>query len=133
VDLLSDPPGAKVVIDGNQATSCTAPCTLSLSSGRHTLTMNEDGFGVARRVFNVPQETSVYATLSKSTGVLILTSTPSGATVVVDGRDSGHTPVTLHVPVGRHHIVLTYGNLQQEQTVVVENDQFIARSFRWAE
>jgi serine/threonine-protein kinase len=133
VDLLSDPPGAKVVIDGNPATSCTAPCTLSLPSGRHTLTMNEDGFGITRRVFNVPQDTSVYAALSKSSGVLILTSVPSGARVAVDGRDYGRTPLTLHVPTGQHHIVVTYGGLQHEETVQVDNDQFIARSFRWTE
>jgi hypothetical protein len=53
--------------------------------------------------------------------------------VNVDGRDSGHTPVTLHVPAGRHHIVVTYNGFQQEQTVEVGNDQFIARSFRWSE
>lgn len=133
VDLLSDPPGAKVVVDGDPTTSCTSPCTLSLPSGRHTLTMDADGFGIARRVFNVPKDTSIYATLSKSTGVLILTSTPSGARVIVDGRDSGQTPVTLHVPAGKHHIILSYGGLQHEETVQVDNDQFIARNFRWSE
>ncbi|HEX4231231.1 MAG TPA: serine/threonine-protein kinase [Bryobacteraceae bacterium] len=131
VDLLSEPPGARVVVDDNPATSCTAPCTLSLPSGRHTLTMNENGFGIARRVFNVPQDTSVYAALNKSTGVLILTSIPNGARVVVDGQDRGRTPVTLHVPAGQHHIVVTYGGLQHEETVQVDNDQFIARTFRW--
>ena len=95
--------------------------------------MNQDGFNTARRVFNVPQDASIYATLSKSTGVLILTSTPTGMNVNVDGQDSGHTPVTLHVPAGRHHIVVTYNGFQQEQTVEVGNDQFIARSFRWSE
>jgi serine/threonine-protein kinase len=133
VDLLSEPPGAKIVVDSNQATSCIAPCTLSLPSGRHTLTMDENGFGIVRRVFSVPQDTSVYAALTKSTGVLVLTSTPSGARVIVDGRDAGRTPVTLHVSVGQHHVVLSYGGLQHEETVEVENDQFIARSFRWSE
>lgn len=133
VDLLSEPPGARVVVDDNPATSCSAPCTLSLPSGRHTLTMNENGFGIARRVFNVPQDTSVYAALSKSSGVLILTSTPNGARVAVDGKDLGRTPLTLHVPAGKHHIVVTYGGLQHEETVQVDNDQFIARTFRWSE
>jgi serine/threonine protein kinase len=133
VDLLSEPPGANVVIDDNPATSCTAPCTLSLPSGRHTLTMNEKGYGVARRVFNVPQDTSVYAALSKNTGVMIVTSAPSGALVTVDGHESGRTPLTLHLTVGRHHLVVSYGGLQREETVEVENDQFVARSFRWTQ
>lgn len=133
VDLLSDPPGAKVVIDDNAATSCTAPCTLSLPSGRHTLTMNSTGYSLARRVFNVPQDTRVYATLSKSSGVLILTSTPSGAKVTIDGHDSGRTPLTVRVAAGKHHMVITYGGLQHEETIDVENDQFVARSFHWSE
>lgn len=37
VDLLSDPPGAAMVVDGNSQSTCNSPCTLSLPNGPHTL------------------------------------------------------------------------------------------------
>ena len=131
VDLLSDPPGARIVIDGRPETSCTAPCTLSLRNGRHTLTAEENGYTIARRILNVPDETSVYVPLAKAEGILLVTSTPAGSTVVVDGTPYGNTPVTLHLSPGIHHLVVARGGTQHEETVVVEPGGFTVRGFRW--
>ncbi|MBV9406291.1 MAG: serine/threonine protein kinase, partial [Acidobacteriaceae bacterium] len=104
VELLSDPPGAKLLIDGRSDESCTTPCTMSLPSGRHTLTAELNGYSISRRIFSVPDNDSLLISLNKSMGVLLVTSAPSGCAVVVDGRESGRTPQTLHLSAGTHRV-----------------------------
>jgi serine/threonine-protein kinase len=130
VELLTDPPGAQIVVDGNGAFTCTTPCTLTLPSGRHTLVAQINGYETARRIFNVPNETSLYLPLVKNAGALLVTSVPSGATVFVDGRDAGHTPVTLHLSLGTHRLVWMYGGNQHQETVEVQSG-IQARGFRF--
>ena len=107
VDLLSEPPGAQMVVDNRPDRTCTAPCTLSLSNGRHTLSTQLPGYTPAQRIFNVPEDNSVFAALDKSTGTLVLTSIPAGSTIVIDGKNSGHTPATLHLTPGDHRLGLS--------------------------
>jgi hypothetical protein len=131
IELLSDPPGAKIVVDGRSDASCTAPCTMSLPNGRHTLSAELGGYNIARRIFTIPSDTSLYVPMNKSTGVVFVTSTPSGATIYVDGKPYGRTPATLHLTAGSHQVVVVNGSSQREETVVVQNDGFEARSFRF--
>lgn len=131
VDLVSDPPGAKVVVDGDPASTCTSPCTMSLPQGRHTMTIQLDGYTVARRIFNVPETTRVFVPLSKETGTVVVTSTPSGSSVFVDGKPYGQTPVTLHLPAGTHQLLVRQGSQQEQETINIDPGAFITRSLRW--
>ncbi|MBV9303881.1 MAG: protein kinase [Acidobacteriaceae bacterium] len=131
VELLTDPPGAKIVVDNRFDNVCTSPCTLGLRSGRHTLTADLNGYTEARRIFTVPQDSSLFVTLNKSVGVLIVTSSPPGASIFVDGKDYGHTPSTLRLPAGPHRLVLVNGALRHQETIQIENEGFSARNFRF--
>ena len=131
VDFLTEPPGAKITIDGRSDVTCSAPCTISLQSGRHTLTAELNGYNTARHIFTVPQDSSLYLPLSRSTGVLLVTSVPSGSTIAVDGKTQGTTPATLHLPVGVHRITVISGGATKEETVNIEADSFQAVSVRW--
>ena len=131
IELLSEPPGAKIVVDNRPDASCTAPCTMSLPNGRHTLTAELGGYNVARRIFAIPGDTSVYVPMNRSTGVLFVTSTPSGSTIYVDGKPYGLTPATLHLSAGSHQLVVANGSAQREETVIVQTDGFDSRSFRF--
>ena len=110
IDLLSEPSGARIVVDDRSDASCNAPCTMSLPTGRHTLTAQLSGYTTARRIFVLPDEHSLYVPLAQNTGVLLVTSIPSGSTVIVDGRSYGQTPATLHLSAGVHHIALMNGS-----------------------
>ncbi|MFL6352249.1 MAG: protein kinase domain-containing protein [Bryobacteraceae bacterium] len=132
VELLSEPPGARIVIDNRLREACTSPCTRSLETGRHTMLAQLNGYGDARRIFTVPEDNSVFVTLTRSMGVLIVTSTPAGASVFVDGKNYGHTPSTLHLPAGRHLLALVNGPLRHEETVDVQSDGLASRDFRFA-
>jgi len=131
VDLLTDPPGAKIVIDGRTDATCTAPCDVSLPNGRHTLTAELKGYETARRIFTIPGDASLYIPLAKSTGVLLVTSVPSGSTIIVDGTPAGRTPATLHLTAGVHRIAITNGSVRQEETINIEPDSFQAKSVKW--
>ena len=131
IELLSDPPGAKLVVDGRADASCNAPCTMALPNGRHTLTAELSGYNIARRIFTIPADTSLYVPMNKSTGVVFVTSTPSGATIYVDGKAYGRTPATLHLPAGSHQLVVVNGSVQREDTVNVQSDGFDSRNFRF--
>lgn len=133
VELLSEPPGARIVVDNRLRDACTSPCTLSLGNGRHTMLAQLNGYTDARRIFTVPDDNSVIVTLTKSMGVVIVTSSPPGASIFVDGKNYGHTPSTLHLPAGRHLLALVNGPLRHEETVDIQNDGLAARDFRFTE
>ncbi len=110
VQFLTDPPGAQVVIDGNQSATCKTPCVLPLSAGRHALTVQLGGYRPYPRVFNVPQDSDVFLQLAKVTGTLNITSEPVGATVELDGaQQSNRTPAIFNLVPGTYHIKVARG------------------------
>ena len=129
VDFTTDPPNVSIVVDG--AISCQTPCSFPLASGRHTLTANLFGFGVARRIFNVPQDTNVFIPMLKSVGVLLITSNLPSARVSVDGSESGTTPVTLRLSPGVHRVSVFDGARWHDETVQVTADEVHTREFRF--
>jgi hypothetical protein len=131
IDLVSEPSGARIVVDGRSDASCNAPCTMALPTGRHTLTAQLNGYTTARRIFVLPDETGLYVPLTQNSGVLLVTSIPSGSTVIVDGRRYGQTPATLHLSAGVHHIALANGTLHHDETINIEPESFQARSIKW--
>jgi len=131
VEMLTEPPGAKLTVDGKSDTACASPCTLQLPSGRHTLTAELEGYNLARRIFNVPEDNSVFVPMAKSMGVLLVTSEPDRAMILVDGKDYGQTPATLHLTPGSHHLQLINGTRRHDETIVIQSDGFEARAIRW--
>ena len=125
------PDGAKVQVDGRSEMECISPCALRLKNGRHTMLATASGFTLARRIFNVPEETDLPVVLERSMGLLLMRSDPSGCGVTVDGKASGQTPVTLRLTAGAHQIVVTNGAQRHEETVIVVADEFISRSLHW--
>ena len=129
VEMLTEPPGAKMVVDSRPDLSCNAPCTLSLPNGRHTLSAELAGFNVSRRIFTVPNDSSLFVNLGKSMGVVVVTSSLSGCTVLVDGHQSGYTPATLHLTAGSHRIAVVSKSSRHEETVQVQQDGFDVERF----
>ncbi len=133
VELVSDPPGARVQVDSRSDLSCLAPCSVPLGSGRHTLLADLGGYGTARKIFNVPVTGSVFISMTGSTGMLLLTSEPAGTnvSVAVDGKDYGSTPVRVKLSAGRHHLSLSDGVRHHDETIQIDTDGMYARIFRW--
>jgi len=89
------------------------------------------GYGVTRKIFNVPLDGSVFVTMERNMGLLVLSSEPAGAEVMIDGKDIGPTPVHVNLPAGRHHLILTDGARRHEETIQIDTDGAYVRSFRW--
>lgn len=131
IDLISDPAGARITVDDRSDAVCNAPCTMALPTGRHTLTAQLAGYAVAKRIFVLPESNSLYIPLIQSTGVLVLSSIPSGSSVMIDGKAYGQTPATLHLSSGVHQILLSRGTLRHQETLNIEPDSFQVRTVRW--
>jgi tRNA A-37 threonylcarbamoyl transferase component Bud32 len=129
VELVTDPPGGKVVVDGRR--SCLSPCSLPLSSGRHTLKADLAGYNVAQKIIQVPTDGNVFLPLVRSVGVLLVSSEPSGSKVAVDGKNYGATPVTLHLTAGSHHLTLSDGDRRHDETIEIDPEGVHTRTFRW--
>ncbi len=131
VELVSDPPGAHVVVDGRSDFACLAPCSLPLPAGRHTLSADLSGYGIARKIFNAPASSSVFVSMTRNVGMLMVTSYPVGTDVVVDGRNLGPTPVKIVLAAGRHHLSLSDGVRHHDETIQIDSDGVCARIFKW--
>lgn len=129
VELLSEPPGASITVDNNPRLTCRAPCTVSVAEGRHTLAAQLAGYTVAQRIFNVPETTSVFVAMPRLSGALVVTSSPAAATILVDGKDYGMTPATLHLPPGQHQITLMNGSQRHDEKVEVVADGIQATGY----
>jgi len=129
VELVTDPPGGKVVVDSRQ--SCLSPCSMSLSNGRHTLTAELTGYTMAQKIIQVPDDVNVFLPLVRSVGVLLVSSEPSGSQVAVDGKNYGPTPVTLHLTAGAHHLTISDGDRRHDETIEIDGDGVHTRTFRW--
>lgn len=120
VDFVTNPPGAQLLIDHNIV--CTAPCTLTLPPGRHVLSATLGGYATAERIFHVPEDSSMIIDLAQGAGVLLINSIPAGATVMLDGKEVGHAPMSLHVLAGQHRLDLFSGAQSKQQIVSIQPD-----------
>lgn len=108
VEIRSTPPGATVVIDDGKLPGCTTPCTLELPAGRHVLLADLDKYEKTNKIFNLPAESKVNIALRRQTGQVAVSSTPAGATIIVDGQEQAEkTPAILTLPVGKHKITVS--------------------------
>jgi serine/threonine-protein kinase len=123
ITVRTTPAGARVTIDGKDVGK--SPLTVpNLARGTHTVRVMRDGYtSVERRVVITPSQPTSTLTLNLARGAapsgagpaappesrpaltasLTIESRPSGATVVVDGKRVGTTPLALPgIAVGTH-------------------------------
>ncbi len=118
--LASEPPGSDVTVDG-QALG-TTPLTARLAAGTHTVAFRFHDVTRSMQL-TVPGGGRVEGRLDwsrKPTGGLHVTSTPTGAHVLVDGEDRGTTPLSIgDLVTGSHTIVVrsTEGAVQRSVTI----------------
>ncbi|MFT5124919.1 MAG: hypothetical protein ACI97B_003558 [Verrucomicrobiales bacterium] len=106
--LHSDPQGADVEIDG-AARGVTPLLVTDLPMGEHRVSMQFAGFSQREIIIQVedrrPQRFVV--SLASDSGKVTFNSTPPGASVFLDGRNVGNTPVTQdRIAKGTHEVEL---------------------------
>jgi hypothetical protein len=98
VAFTSTPPGASIVIAGHKHGK--TPATVTLPCARATVVYQRPRYANLSKPFS-PKEgatTKVSARLERPTFTLRVVSSPPNATVTVQGRSSGKSPVTAKVP-----------------------------------
>lgn len=125
--ILTSPPGARVLVDGNPELACRAPCTLALAPGRHSLFVAAPGYRDANRIFEVPQETNLSVDMDPTGGTLNISSNLRGSTIYLNGqRRPERTPALLRLPVGTYQIHLVNGDKQCDTDPVHIQDGVIS-------
>jgi predicted Ser/Thr protein kinase len=108
--LSSQPDGAKVEIDGWSEPNWVTPFTAShLAAGNHTIVFTKAGYLPQTRMVEsvTGKSVEVPADLTPAVSTLVVTSNPQGASVWVDGKDSGMaTPAQLTLEKGPHHVTV---------------------------
>ncbi|MEO0615997.1 MAG: SUMF1/EgtB/PvdO family nonheme iron enzyme [Pseudomonadota bacterium] len=108
IDLVPDyarvaietiPAGASVSsLDTNTTLAEATPATVELPDGRQKVLIALDGYKPVERTYRVFANSAVEAapiTLEPADAQLTVTSRPAGASVTLDGRYQGRTPITL--------------------------------------
>jgi serine/threonine-protein kinase len=133
VRIVTNPPGARIIVDSNAKAACKTPCELELESGRHTLIATLDGYRSESRIFSTPQDTEQIIVLERSSGTIMVRSTPAGATIVVDGKERRErTPAILTLPVGKHKIaVVKEGFRREEQEIEIRDGAVTNLNITW--
>jgi len=132
VQFVSEPIGASATVDNNPALTCKTPCMLTVSSGRHTANVHLEGYRNYPQIFNVPQESDVFMKLAPTMGTLSITSTPSGAIVVLNGQQQSQTtPAVFHVPPGTYHIRVIRNNVPLDFDVNVPDGGLISKNINF--
>lgn len=112
INITSDPPGAKVLINGEDKGVTPLQLT-SIPAGQYNLQLQLNGYKDVQQVVEINQQNqmpNVQATMEKAgplSGTLMVESTPPNAFIVISNRVIGVTPKTLqNWKVGKYNITL---------------------------
>ena len=106
----SQPRGAKVEVDGWTEPTWVTPFSASnMGAGKHVVVFSKPGYLPEMRTATVTVGKSLPLSvqLSPAVSTLVVDSTPGGANIQVDGKDTGKiTPAEIVVEKGEHTITL---------------------------
>jgi hypothetical protein len=121
----STPQGAQVEVDGRTDPSWVTPFALTgLSPGVHAVTVSKAGYSTDTRNVDVASGGKAFVTshLSLLMATLAVSSSPAGANVYIDGKDTGKlTPAQVSVDKGQHVVLVRKSGYLDETT----NSQFV--------
>jgi serine/threonine-protein kinase len=123
VTVISSPGAATVTLDGRPDSTCATPCVLEARPGRHRITVAKDGFQTEEREFEVgsgPVELPGIM-LRAPGGSLMLSSTPSGGNILVNGKPTGRTtPAQINLAAGTYQITVEKDGRQSTQSIEIK-------------
>jgi len=116
----STPQGAQFQVDGKTDPSWVTPFTVAgLDPGQHTITVSKAGYSSDTRSLEVASgsKSFVVAHLNQLMATLSVTSTPPGANVYIDGKDTGKlTPAQVSLDKGQHIVLVRKQGYLDETT-----------------
>jgi len=132
VSVTSNPRGAIVLFDDTTEVTCTAPCRIPLTPGRHTLKATLPGYREALKIFEVDKQAEpVEVTLQVKAGFLYVQTEPSGAAIFLNGKRTDRlTPSQFELPEGDYEVgVQVAGEDIKTQKVPIKDGVFSQPKF----
>jgi hypothetical protein len=136
--VTSTPTGAKVFIDSADTGKTTNATVDRIGIGDHVVTLAKDGYRTAEANVTIRynETATLHMDLIAATGNITVASSPEGASIFLDGTDTGKaTNTTLeNVPAGEHAVtVKKSGYMDATKTVTVVDRETATVSFALAE
>jgi serine/threonine protein kinase len=120
MQIDSDPQGVQIQLDGKSDPAWVTPFNLTgLSPGKHIITASKTGYSAEIRSVDVASASKSFVVihLSPNNALVMVNSTPSGAEIVIDGKNTGRvTPAQFTVEKGSHTVVLRKAGYLEEST-----------------
>ncbi len=120
LSIDSTPEGAQLQIDGRGDPTWVTPYNLTgLTPGQHTVSVNKAGFTSESRTVEVASGSKSFLVvhLAQMAATVSFTSDPTGASIFINGKDSGRvTPTQLTVEKGPHAFALKKAGYLDETT-----------------
>ena len=131
-ELTVMPPGSVAIFDNDPQLRCVAPCSITLARGRHTFTVSSNGYREEHRIIEIPQDPGLIVNLEKASGMLSVTSTPSGLAVAIDGQvQTRRTPAIFSLSPGQHRVELERGSERRVSVVEIHDGATFSLSVDW--
>jgi serine/threonine protein kinase len=106
----SEPAGAQIQIDGRSDAAWVTPLNLgNLSAGKHIVSASKSGYSSEIRSLDVAAgvKASLTFRLSPMNALIVVTSSPAGAAITLDGKPTGRvTPAQFSADKGSHVVLL---------------------------
>lgn len=129
LSVNSTPAGAQVRIDGQEDPGWVTPANITgIEPGQHMVTIKKEGYVSETRSIEVGSggKSFLVVQLASAGATAAISSVPSGAEVLVDGKDIGHaTPVqiTVQKPGVHSFVVRKSGYLDETTTASLQPGQ----------
>jgi serine/threonine protein kinase len=124
VQLVTSPGGATATLDSHPDQTCITPCQLQAPPGLHNISFTLPGYQIEHREVNVglaPYEMPAVI-LHSQVGVLMLSSSPPGAGILVNGKAMTEvTPARLSLAPGTYKITVEKNGQSSVNTVDIKN------------
>ncbi len=128
--VMTNPPGAKAVLDDNLSQACQTPCMLHGATGLHRLIISDPGYKNEYRELHVG-DTALDVppiTLRRPSGTLMLTTNPPGASVRIDGRLTNDvTPAQITLAPGSYLVTVEKDGHSRTQRVDMQESLIYLR------
>lgn len=107
ITIHSEPANAEVYVDNVRLG--TTPLSVDMMAGQHELRLEKENYQSASQTLEIragTEQTLPEIVLEEASGQFRIESDPTGATVMLDGRYKGLTPVLLTLEPGHEHNIL---------------------------
>ncbi len=120
ISIDSTPEGAQVQVDGKTDPAWVTPFILpGMAVGEHTITVSKSGYSSDTHSVDVASggKSTFVAHLNALMATLVVSSTPAGASVFIDGKNTGKvTPAQVSIDKGQHVVLVRKAGYIDETT-----------------